>query len=686
MTPSPRPHWTALTPPLRSAQSKKMLVQLTKDLVRASKLATAEEKSERFDQIRQAFISAVEKSRYQESAALLAAGLVVADVAIQGWSLRVKEGGIEVHPPSVSTEGHAQEKERIRQQELVKRNSQLKQPSVVRFLKSMEQIRLHQGRFVSIFSVMRDGRDLARALEEARAVAGDERKALLAQVVDPYLEFIPTGSATCTQTGLRLMDIWRYFRHTWSNQYMSVPGRSMQFLVRDRAAPNHPVVGICALSSPIMQIRERDDWIGWNPDVFLERVKTAPTAKLARWLKRSLDDAISQIYVADLVEDAVLTGREIAFPNDEVIASLEKEGNKRRGMHHRFVQRKDHKSRKSLGDVDGDAHWQARARTHLFRSKRALTLAALLRARLRVRSAFGRKPSREALKRLVDSKDGQDAIRAILRKAKADRVGISVADISVCGAVQPYNAILGGKLVAMLATSPEVVAEYRRRYKNAESEIASSMAGRPTVRSPHLVLLGTTSLYGIGSSQYNRIKIPCEKLDGVPGAQIKYWELGHSESFGTSQYSEETITALASFVQQSADGVRVNSIFGEGVSPKLRKVRQGLDLLNLPSSLLLQHHRRRIVYGIPLISNLSDYLIGADSAPRYLYPLRSGSVASSGISDWWRERWLINRIDSDDVLAEVRRHALVQPMRHGARVSIPGLVDQEPLFQQTQPE
>jgi hypothetical protein len=430
-----------------------------------------------------------------------------------------------------------------------------------------------------------------------------------------------------------------------------------------------------------MQIRERDDWIGWNPDVFLERVKTAPTAKLARWLKRSLDESIRQIYVTDLVEDAVLTGREIAFPNEEVIASLEKEGEKRRRMHHRFVQRRDHKSRKSVGDVDGDAHWQERARTHLFRSKRALTLAALLRARLRVRAAFGRKASRETLKRLAASKDGQDAIRAVLRKAKADRVGISMADISVCGAVQPYNAILGGKLVAMLATSPEVVGEYRRRYKNAESEIASSMAGRPIVRSPHLVLLGTTSLYGIGSSQYNRIRIPCEKLEGEAGTEIRYLELGHSESFGTSQYSEETIDALTSYVQQVEGGVRVNSIFGEGVSPKLRKVRQGLDLLNLPSSLLLQHHRRRIVYGIPLINNLSDYLIGADSSPHYLYPLRSGSVASDGIADWWRERWLIKRIESDDVLAEVRRHALVQPMRHGARVSIPGVVDQEPLFQ-----
>src|SRR5262249_26163924 len=155
---------------------------------------------------------------------------------------------------------------------------------------------------------------------------------------------------------------------------------------------------------------------------------------------------------------------------------------------------------------------------------------------------------------------GSDAIRRILKKAKADRVGIAVADISVCGAVQPYNAILGGKLVAMLATSPEVVQEYRRRYTGAESEIASSMAGRPIVRSPTLFLLGTTSLYGVGSSQYNRIKIPCDRLGGSPNDSIHYEELGQSEAFGTSQYSEETVDALVDLVQQSENGQRVNSI------------------------------------------------------------------------------------------------------------------------------
>ena len=53
------------------------------------------------------------------------------------------------------------------------------------------------------------------------------------------------------------------------------------------------------------------------------------------------------------------------------------------------------------------------------------------------------------------------------------------AGLTICGAIPPYNEVLGGKLVAMLMMSPEVVAEYRRRYAGMPSVIASSMAGRP---------------------------------------------------------------------------------------------------------------------------------------------------------------------------------------------------------------
>lgn len=671
--------WTALIPPLRSHHSKARYLEFGRAIVKTLKGFDNETRNDALDALRVEFIRSVGKSRYQDAAALLAAGLVVVDLAVQGWPVRVRAETVEVQPPEQSDAGHSEEKNRIRQQELVKRNSQLRQPSVARFLSSMEQVRLHQGKFASIFSLMRDGRELASALMRARELRDRERDSELSRAVDPYLQFVSSNAEACEFTGLRLMDVWRYFRHTWSNQYMSVPGRSMQFLVRDRAAPNHPVIGICALSSPIMQIRERDNWIGWSPEAFLERVRREPSVKLAKWLVATLDDAVQQIYVDDLVEDGIASLREIANPKPELIERLLAESERRRKLHHRFVQRSEHKGRQS--NLNDESHWQERARTHLFRSKRALSLATLLKARIAIKAILGPSPSRTNLVELAGTRAGQDAIRVVLRKAKGDRVGISVADISVCGAVQPYNAVLGGKLVAMLATSPEVVGAYHDRYRQSESEIASAMAGRPVVRKPHLVLLGTTSLYGIGSSQYNRIRIPAEKVGGAAGAQIEYKELGHSESFGTSQYSDETVLALTDYAQQCEGGQRVNSIFGEGVSPKLRKVRQGLDALGFPSSLLLQHHRRRIVYGISLVSNLGDYLIGADKAPKYLYHLQPRREASDRIAEWWRERWLHRRIESDEVLAAVEKHTLVAPVRHGARVTRPtGGAEQVCLF------
>src|SRR5690606_24736010 len=136
---------------------------------------------------------------------------------------------------------------------------------------------------------------------------------------------------------------------------------------------------------------------------------------------------------------------------------------------------------------------------------------------------------------------------------------------------------------------------------------------------------------------------------GKAGHVVRYEELGRSEAFGTSQYSEETVAALVELVQQS-DARRVNSIFGEGVSPKLRKVRQALDLLNLPSGMLLRHHRPRVVYAVSLVKNLGDYLIGVAKHPEYIAPPNEGASATAAIGAWWRERWLRNRIASDEVL------------------------------------
>lgn len=615
------------------------------------------------------------------STKLIAALSVLTDLARQRWLVRVTDAGeVEVQRPVGKCLDHHHEKARIRSQELVKRNEQLSEPATRKFIESMASPR---GQQMSVYSLLRDGRELAASLRQLRALTRAERPGALRAVIDPYLQFVE-GEERCEYTRLRLQDIWRYFRHTWTNQYVSTPGRTMAFLVRDRSQPNHPVIGIGALGSPIVQIRERDAWLGWHPEAFMEFVTDCPSAELGVWLKKTIDTAIDEIFVADLYAEGLLTARDLQTPSLEVIDGLIAYGEEQREKHHRFVNSPEIK-RDLRRERSGDSteHWRARAESHLYKSKRALTLADMLRSRMVLQRYLIGPPSVEAVRRLVASSDGTRMIKNVLRKAKADRVGIAMADITVCGAVAPYSPLLGGKLVSLLAASPEVVDAYQRKYLEQESEIASSMAGRPIVRPSELVFLGTTSLYGVGSSQYNRLRMPAERLGGRLGERLEYVEIGRSEAFGTSHFTTNTVDALVKLVQQSSNGQRVNSIFGEGVSPKLRKLRDGLDQLSLPADALLQHGRARIVYGVPLARNLREYLLGMDLAPDYICRLDDPREGTEAISTWWMERWLSSRIESDDVLDEVARHTSVRDGRyllHGACVRPPAVEDVQPTL------
>lgn len=618
----------------------------------------------------------------KRSTPLWAALCVLADLARQRWSIRVTDDvGVEVRRPAGDLLDPLREKARIRAQEQVKRDEQLREPATRSFIQAMERRSIYGKHFVSIFSLMRDGRELAQSLRKIRNTPHVDRIQALRHAVDPYLQFIHDGER-CEHTGLRLQDIWRYFRHTWVNQYTSTPGRSMCFLVRDRAREFHPVIGIGSLGSPIVQIRERDAWIGWHPDGFMERVSESPTGELGEWLNKVVQTALGELFLDDFFEEQIITPSEVRFPSTDVVVRLADYGARQRELHHRLTRSTELKHPVKR-DAQGSTlrYWQERARSHLYRSKRALALADMLRSRLVLRKYLSENPTTDEVRALLLSFDGRRIVKSVLRKAKADRVGIAMADITVCGALAPYNALLGGKLVSMLAASPSVIAAYRERYIEHESEIASAMAGRSIVRPSQLVFLSTTSLYGIGSSQYNRLSMPAARIGGAPGERFAYQEIGKSDSYGTSHFSSETVDALVALIQQSSNGQRVNSIFGEGVSPKLRKIRAGLEALNLPADALLQHGRKRLVYGVSLVRNLREFLLGMEEEPRYIFNTNAHAEGTEEIVRWWTERWLSKRIRSNDVLSRVEIHTLVRPVRHGARVVLPPIdEDQASLF------
>jgi hypothetical protein len=247
----------------------------------------------------------------------------------------------------------------------------------------------------------------------------------------------------------------------------------------------------------------------------------------------------------------------------------------------------------------------------------------------------------------------------------------------------PPNGEARAKLVAMLIASPEVREEYHRRYSSTPSIIASSMAGKLVQRPVELVFISTTSLYGQRPNQYDRIVIPGRMWGGE--GEVRYTYLGRTEGKGTYQFNAETMKAMGRMLAQTRGGQRVNYVFGEGVNPRLRHLRDGLDELKLPSDELLSHGTPRLVYVLNGIENLSGYLLGMEKRPKWIVPGgKEGAGITAAICRWWWERWIggaTGRMRNEEAMARARGHTLVHPVRHGARVVLPRtLTEQMEMF------
>jgi hypothetical protein len=223
-------------------------------------------------------------------------------------------------------------------------------------------------------------------------------------------------------------------------------------------------------------------------------------------------------------------------------------------------------------------------------------------------------------------------------------------DIIVCGAIPPYSEMLGGKLVAMLMASPQVVREYREVYCDQPGQIASRLAGTSVVRAADLVFLTTTSLFHVGSSQYERLRIP-----GPRGREISFEHLGKTEGYGSTVLSTETTDFLRELTVKAEGMRRVNNIFGEGVSPKMRMTREGLALVGIPQDLVLRHNCPRLIYGVRLAANAYEYLRGEEAEPDYVLAPDRSEEGTAAVVRHWLTRWFAPRARRAESLRKVER-------------------------------
>lgn len=564
---------------------------------------------------------------------------VLRDLLSQGWTGREDDEGIILDAPGRSGIRFANPeaaKESIRRSFAFARDAQLREPSTLEFIRATEQRGIER--------LFASGSELAARLTE-RGTGG----------VEPVLQVIEPAARDET-TGIFLQDVWRYARHFWSIPYQSTPGRNLFYLIRDAALPNRPLIGIAALGNPVLGLTKRDDYFGWSANGIERRLSDldeAGRSGLARHLVRVLHAAVDATFSADLdvpadplsaVEPTVAALEDLERRSATIrLTRLEAAGDGRDADYLLIREAQD-----AVGEGKGESvDWEAVARTALYRRKRAGSLADLYRA-LGTLHGFGLSAAGGDLRVALASTDGRRAVETALRRIKQEALASNVMELITCGAVAPYRAVLGGKLVALMMTSRKVVADVEQRYGERVSIIASAMAGRPISRPAKLALITTSSLYeAYGSSQYNRLKLETES-----GA-LAYKRVARTESFGTVQFAPDTVHALNEVARLATSNRReVNNLFGEGTSPKLRQMRNGLDALGLESSSFLKHNSRRIIYGVPLCSNTEDVVLQLTDAPAYLLP--PGEQSTSLLVNHWRDRWLSARVSRPDVLESVR--------------------------------
>lgn len=558
---------------------------------------------------------------------------VLRDLHVQGWTFQTDDEGLLLKAPGTTTSSDPEmEKEAVRRSFAFARNAQLAEPSASRFIRGLERR--------GVRTLFADGPDLVERIRAHGPAA-----------IEPELELVEHG-ARDPDTGLLLQDIWRYARHFWSIPYQSTPGRNMFYLVRDRAAAGRPLIGIAALGNTVLGLAQRDDYAGWSAAGLRARwsqLSAGNRRRLADRLLEVVEDGVRETFSGDLWPEGI--------PDDWRIAVVEAGRIEQAAAERRVEQLGDHggvrepeylairaaHTAAQKGDLDG-IDWHALATTALYRRKRAGTLADLIRARGTLRELGAPDPA--SVEGALESDEGVRALETALRRIKQGVIASNVMELITCGAVPPYRDLLGGKLVALMMMSRTVVKDYERKYSGQVSLIASGLAARPVVRPARLAWLTTSSLYAVGSSQYNRLKLSTESGD------LSYKRIGVTESFGTVHFAPDTVLALNQVARLADQNRRrVNHLFGEGTSPKMRLVRGGLETLGLDANVFLRHHAPRLLYGAALCSNLPDLLIGLTDKPKYVLP--SGPASTDIVVEHWRGRWLTPRVKRDEILARV---------------------------------
>tara|TARA_Y100000310_G_scaffold335040_1_gene416122 strand:- start:1402 stop:2523 length:1122 start_codon:yes stop_codon:yes gene_type:complete len=208
-------------------------------------------------------------------------------------------------------------------------------------------------------------------------------------------------------------------------------------------------------------------------------------------------------------------------------------------------------------------------------------------------------------------------------RAREERL-VSVLDAYALGALPPYNRILGGKLVASLLMSKEILEEFDARYSTSKGLISGKN------KKPKLAAITTTSVLG-RSSVYNRLKLNNTKI---------LRSVGYTSGYGHFHFSEELFTNLKEFLINISPEKAVSYSFGEGPNWKIRVIRDALKHLEIDQK-FLKHGFKREIFISKLYENSFEHLSQG-------VPLTDCKcLTTKHISKLALNRWVIKRAQND---------------------------------------
>jgi hypothetical protein len=185
--------------------------------------------------------------------------------------------------------------------------------------------------------------------------------------------------------------------------------------------------------------------------------------------------------------------------------------------------------------------------------------------------------------------------------------------------------LLGGKLVASLVKTRDVVEAFSARYGDSTGLISGEK------KRAKLVAVTTTSALG-RSSIYNRHQLAGQKI---------FEPIGFTSGWGHFHFSGKIFDELRAYLEYVNDDYANGFNFGSGPNWKIRVIRRALERIGMDTS-LARHGFSREVFIAKIARNAEAYLRGDNK--RALYGSLPTAVEMSAAA---LERWVLPRAERD---------------------------------------